>query len=53
MQRKPKIVILGTGGTIAGAGSKAANVTGYPIDIINITPLKAMSRFWSDLKVRS
>jgi glutamin-(asparagin-)ase len=41
MQRKPKIVILGTGGTIAGAGSKAANDTGYLPSVIGVDALVA------------
>jgi L-asparaginase len=41
MQKKPKVVILGTGGTIAGAGSKAANVTGYRPSVIGVDALVA------------
>jgi len=35
----PKVVILGTGGTIAGAGSNATNVTGYQPSVIGVEDL--------------
>jgi len=39
VQRKPKVVILGTGGTIAGAGASATNVTGYRPSVISVEDL--------------
>jgi L-asparaginase len=39
MRKKPKVVVLGTGGTIAGAGSSATNVTGYQPSVIGVADL--------------
>lgn len=41
MAGKPKVVILGTGGTIAGAGGAATNVTGYTPSVIGVDELAA------------
>jgi len=38
---KPKVVVLGTGGTIAGAGASATNVTGYRPSVIGVDDLVA------------
>jgi len=38
-RRRPKVVILGTGGTIAGAGASATNVTGYRPSVIGVDEL--------------
>ncbi len=39
MRNQAKVVILGTGGTIAGAGTKATNVTGYQHSVIGVEAL--------------
>ncbi len=41
MRSLPRVVILGTGGTIAGAGSNATNVTGYRPSVIGVEALVA------------
>jgi L-asparaginase len=41
MHRKPRVVVLGTGGTIAGAGTNATNVTGYRPSVIGVEDLVA------------
>lgn len=41
MRSLPRVVILGTGGTIAGAGSNATNVTGYQPSVIGVEALVA------------